>query len=405
MAPPENNAAFSIRVPAPGHTGRPTWAEVELAALLHNYRTLCSLLGAAGAKKSSAPDHRPAAIPRLIPVIKADAYGHGAVPVARTLAAAGATAFAVALVEEGTALRAAGISQGIVVLEGAWPGEEEELLRHRLTATVYSPDGVRRLDEAAKRRGSVVCVQIKIDTGMARLGVPWDNMSPFLGALQDTPRLCLTGTFTHLASAEEEDGAYTAEQLRRFDHAVGQIRRGGFDPGEIHVANSAGLLHGSPLQAMSARPGIALYGYPPAPGRCTLPFRPVLTLKTRIGRIHVIPAGESVGYNRRFVAARATRTATLPIGYADGYRRDLTGRGQVLIRGSEAKVIGAVSMDMIVVDVTDLPEVQEGEEVILLGSDGQHRFDAADWAELVGTIPYEILCGIGSRIPRLYLSP
>jgi len=405
MSPDERSAAYDNQAQASDRSGRPTWAEIDLGALLHNYYMLCGLLRTSGAEEASARHPRSSAVPRLIPVIKADAYGHGAVPVARALADAGATAFAVALVEEGRALRAAKISQDILVLEGAWPGEEEELLKHRVTATVYSPDGVRRLDEAAKRRGSVVCVQIKIDTGMARLGVPWDNMSPFLGALQDAPRLCLTGTFTHLASAEEEDGAYTAEQLRRFDHAVGQIRRGGFDPGEIHVANSAGLLYGPPLQAMSARPGIALYGYPPAPGRCTLPFRPVLTLKTRIGRIHVIPAGESVGYNRRFIASRATRTATLPIGYADGYRRDLTGRGHVLIRGREALVIGAVSMDMIVVDVTDLPEVQEGEEAILLGSDGQHRFDAADWAELVGTIPYEILCGIGSRIPRIYLSP
>ncbi len=386
---------------------RPTWAEVDLVALLHNYRLLNSLLlpdaEPAGERTSSIQSSQSATRnPRLIPVLKADAYGHGAAAVAKALAAAGATTFAVALVEEAVELRAAGITQEIVILEGAWPGQETELARHGFTAAVYSTDGIHRLEEAAEKDRRPIRVHIKIDTGMTRLGVPWEAMNPVLETLHHAALLRPTGVFSHLASAEEDDPDYTSEQIRRFEHALLQVRRAGNDPGEVHLANSAGLLHWPQLRHYSARPGIALYGYPPAPHRCSLSFQPALTVKSRVGPIHSIPPGESVGYNRRFIARRPTRTATLPIGYADGYRRGLTARGSAIIRDRLAPVIGAVSMDMIVVDVTDLPEVCEGEEVILLGSTSRCRFDAADWAGLLDTIPYEILCGVGSRIPRIY---
>ncbi len=379
------------RQPSTVYSQRPTWAEVNLDALVQNFRTLQSILVPAETGTS-----------RLIPVLKANAYGHGAIPCARALAAAGATAFGVALVEEGEALRAAGIAKEILVLEGSWPGQEDSLARLDLTATVYSPEGVRRLEDAGRRRNSPINVHIKIDTGMGRLGVSWDRLEPALGALRETTFLRLRGVYSHLAAAEEEDTNYTDEQIRRFEYSLLQIRRSGLDPGEVHIANSAGLLFHPRLRSQTARPGIALYGYSPSPIRGRELFRPVMTVKSRIGWLHQVPEGESIGYNRHFIASRQTRIATVPIGYADGYRRDLAGKAGVIVRDRWAEVLGAISMDMIVIDVTDLPEVCPGEEAVLLGAGSKCRFDAADWASRLGTIPYEVLCGIGSRIPRVY---
>lgn len=404
MADPEDPVAAK-RQPLPANQipHRPTWAEIDLGALVWNFRALRQLL-----EKSTQPGDASASWPapvsqrRLIPVVKANAYGHGAVQVARALLAAGATAFAVAIVEEGVELREAGIREEILVLEGAWAGQEAALVRHRLTATVYTAAGVRRLDQAARAMQEPVRVHVKVDTGMSRLGAPWDAMDELLDSLRDAPALRTAGVFSHLACAEEEDPSYTAEQTRRFRHALERIEKKGLSAGEVHLANSGGLLYRSSLRMLSARPGIALYGYPPAPERCPVELKPVLTLKTRVGRIHTIRAGESTGYSRRFIAPRDMRAATLPVGYADGYRRGLTGRGQVILHGRALPVLGAVSMDMIVVDVTDLPGVKEEDEVILLGSAPGCRVDAADWASRLETIPYEVLCGISPRVPRVY---
>ncbi len=368
--------------------GRPTWAEIDLDALVGNYRTLAALLD----------------VPRrLIPVVKADAYGHGTVSVCRALSQAGATAFAVAIVEEGLELRGAGISRQILVLEGTFPGQEEEAVTAGLTPTVFSPDGVRRLENAADARSIEVSAHIKIDTGMSRLGAAWDNLKPILEALHEAEHIRVTGTFSHLACAEEEDRGFTLEQVARFRHALHQIRKARLDPGEIHLANSAGLLYWEELRAWTARPGIALYGYPPSPQRCPVELKPVLTLKSRIGRIQTIAPGESVGYNRRFVAARETDVATVPVGYADGYRRSLSGMARVIIRDRFVDVLGTISMDMIAIDVTEVPGACVGDEVILLGSAPDCCVDAAAWADWLGTIPYDVLCGISPRVPRVCL--
>jgi alanine racemase len=374
-------------------SSRPTWAEVDLAALTRNYRKLEALIHPAVSGSSAR---------RLIPVIKADAYGHGAVQAARTLASAGATAFAVAVVEEGIALRDAGIAAEILVLEGVWPGQEPEAVVHGLTVTVFSPRGVYDMERAAAAQAAQAAVHLKIDTGMNRLGAPWDNPAPLIDALSAAPHLRVTGTFTHLACAEEDDPAFTHEQAARFRSALAVLREAGVKPGEIHVANSAALLHVQDLRCWSARPGIALYGYPPAPRRCTEHFEPVMSLKTRIGHVHTVEAGESVGYNRRFTAVRRTRVATLPAGYADGFRRSLSCRSRVIICDAWAEVLGTVSMDMIAADITEIPGAGEGEEVILLGHSPGCCQDAEVWAGLLGTIPYEILCGISARVPRLY---
>ncbi|NWG12468.1 MAG: alanine racemase [Acidobacteria bacterium] len=367
-------------------SGRPTWAEIDLDALTRNYRTLASLLRGRS---------------RLIPVVKADAYGHGAASVSMALARAGTTAFAVALVEEGIALRDAGISGEILVLEGAFPGQEDEVVSRAFTATVFSPDMVRRLEKAASSRSVQVSAHIKIDTGMNRLGASWHSLASLLEALRDAAHIRVTGTFSHLACAEEEDREFTLEQIRRFRQGLGRIREAGIDPGEIHLANSAGLLYWEELRGWTARPGIALYGYPPSPERCPAELRPVLTFKSRVARIQTISAGESVGYNRRFIARRKTDVATVPVGYADGYRRSLGGKAKVIVKGRCAEVLGTISMDMITVDVTEVPDARVGDEVILLGSSANCRVDAASWADALGTIPYEILCGISPRVPRI----
>jgi alanine racemase len=373
--------------------GRPTWAEINLGALAGNYRRLAALV-----RPADSLPYRP----RLIPVIKANAYGHGAVEVARALTAAGATAFAVAIVEEGIQLRDAGISAEILVLEGVWPGQEPQAVAHNLTPTLFSPRAVRAMELAAAERAAEVAVHLKIDTGMNRLGAAWNDLGPLMGALTSARHLRVTGTFTHFACAEEEDQAFTKEQTARFLNALSAIREGGINPGEIHAANSAGLLYGQGLRSWSARPGIALYGYPPAHRRRPEGFEPVLSLKTRIGHLHRIEAGESVGYNRGFTSSRKMRVATLPAGYADGFRRSLSGKSNVIVRDSLTDVLGTISMDLVVVDVTGIPEAREGDEVILLGRSPSCRLDAEVWADLLGTIPYEVLCGISPRVPRLY---
>ena len=382
-----------------------TWAEIDLRALVENYRALSALLESPSVSATQPPivNRQSSIVNRLIPVIKADAYGHGAVPVARALLGAGAQILAVGMVEEGIALRDAGIPAEILVLGGAWPGQEREALRCRLTPAIHSSEGVARLERAARETEAQVRVHLNLDTGMSRLGIPWDGMDPVLEALAKTTRLVLAGTLSHLACAEEEDPSFTQEQIRRFHHVVARLEARGLNPGELHLANSAGLLFHAELRAHSARPGIALYGYAPAPARCPIALQPSLSLKSTVCQIHTLSPGTSVGYNRLFVAPRVTRAATLPIGYADGYRRSLAGKANAIVRDRKVPVLGSVNMDMIVIDVTDVADVREGDEVILLGSSAGCRIDAAAWAELLGTNPYEILCGIGPRVPRIYL--
>jgi alanine racemase len=371
--------------------GRQTWAEVDLQALVENFRTLTSLLS----MSSSAP--------RVIPVIKAEAYGHGMIPIARALSSAGATMFAVGTVEEGVRLRQAGISQEILALGTTWMGQEAEALQNRLTLAIDSPECVRRLEIAQKNLSASARVHLKVDTGMARLGVPWNRMESLLNAVRQASHVCMKGVFSHLSSADESDPAFTLEQIRRFERSLSMVDESGLDPGEIHFANSAGILYHERLRSWSARVGIALYGYPQDSQRSPVKLRPALTLKTRVGPIRMLAAGEPIGYNRRYVASRNTRVTTLPVGYADGFSRRLGNRGKVIIQDRWAPVIGAVSMDMIAADLTDMPEVREGDEVILMGSSAHCRMTADEWAGILETIPYEVLCGIAPRVPRIYV--
>jgi alanine racemase len=374
--------------------GRPTWAEVNQDALLDNYRVLDSLL---------VRNESKAQYPRIIPVIKAHAYGHGMNAIAHTLADAGVSMVAVGVVEEGIDLRQAGIAQDILILGTTWAGQEAIALENRLILSVDSPECVFRLEASSK--GTVpIPVHIKVDTGMSRLGASWDAIGPLLDSLRRSKRVSLKGVFSHLSSADERDPAFTLEQIRRFECSLAAVRESELDPGEIHFANSAGLLYHEKLRQWSARTGLALYGYPPDPDRSPVKLRPVLALKTKVAFIRMIEAGESVGYGRKFKASGKTRIAILPIGYADGFSRKLgVGRGKVIVRDSWAEIVGAVSMDMITIDITNVPDVQVGDEAILLGSSAHCHISAADWAEELGTIPYEILCRIAPRIPRIYV--
>lgn len=370
--------------------GRPTWAEVNLDALVDNYQRLSSLLQGASADR-----------PRIIPVIKADAYGHGMIPVAQALAGAGATLFAVGIVEEGLELRRAGISQDILVMGTTWWGLEKEALRNRLILSVDSPESLRRLESAAEETGSAASIHIKVDTGMGRLGVRWDAMEPLLEAVRGAGRVRLQGVFSHLSSADDRDPLYTLVQRRRFERALDTFQKAGLQPGDIHFANSAGLLHHKSLRRWSARCGLGIYGYAPDPRRSPLELRPVLSLKTRIGFVRALRRGEPTGYGRLFSASRSSRIGILPIGYADGLSRRFSNRGKVIIGDRWAKIAGAVSMDMTAVDITDLPDAREGDEVILLGSSGRCRMTAREWSDTLRTVPYEVLCGIAERVPRV----
>jgi len=379
--------------------GRPTWVEVDLKALAENYRVLASLLSPADINKHRFQTRNP----RIIPVIKANAYGHGMIPVAHALAAAGATMFAVFFVDEGVQLREAGISQEILVLGTSWVGQEKTAIQNRLILTVDTPECVRSLEIAAKSLSTSIPVHVKVDTGMARLGVRWDSMESLLNALRNAKSVCLKGVFSHLSSAEESDGAFTLEQIQRFEHSLSAIQESGLECGEIHFANSAGVLYFEALQHWSARVGIAIYGYHPNPRLAPIKLRPALCLKSRIGPIRSIETGEPVGYNRKYHASRRTRLTTLCVGYADGFNRRLGNRSSVIIQDKLAPVIGAVSMDMIAVDLTDLPEVREGDEAIVLGSSAHCRVMADDWADILETVPYEVLCAIATRVPRIYV--
>jgi len=380
-------------------SGRQTWVEVDLQAVVQNYRALAALVTPDSKHTGPFPIRRP----RVIPVVKTNAYGHGAVPVARALALAGATILAVGVAEEAIELRQAGISCDILVLGTAWTGLEEDAVRNRLILAVDAPESVCRLERAANDLKSSIPVHVKVDTGMGRLGIRWDSVEPLLAAVRQARRVRFAGTFSHLSSADEPDPAYTLDQVRKFEHSLSAVREAGFDPGEIHLANSAGILFHERMRHWSVRPGIALYGYPPTISRHSpVELCPALTLKTRVATIRWLEPGEPLGYNRRFTASRATRVATLPVGYADGYGRRLEGRGKVIVRDSWAPVIGAVSMDMISVDLTDLPEVETGDEVILLGASARCRMGAEQWADLIDTVHYEVLCGIAARIPRRY---
>ena len=363
-------------------TIRPTRAVVDLDALAGNLAELRRLCPAAS----------------IFAVIKADAYGHGAVPVAVRLGTEGADGLCVALPEEGIELRDAGVRLPVLVLGGVYGMGAADTLAFGLTPVVHDLEGVARLHEAAG--GSKVHVHLKVDTGMSRLGVPDHGLARFLWRARRYPAVVFDGVMTHLASAEDDDAA-TEEQLRRFRQALRVARSAGVEPRVVHVANSAALLRFSGARLDLVRPGLALYGVSPVEGLGG-GLRPVMRVQTEVVQVHELEAGDRVSYGGTFVASRPTRLAVLPVGYADGLSQRLANVGEVLVGGRRARIVGRVCMDMTMVDVTDVGGVSVGDQVVLLGEQGGQEITARELASIVGTVPHDILTAVSRRVPRFY---
>lgn len=334
--------------------------------------------------------------------IKGDAYGHGALNVARRLEALGCNGFAVALIEEGVRLREAGITVPILCLGGVQREGAEEILARGLIPVLFDEVDAERLDQAARARGlPPPVVHLKVDTGMGRLGVPLPQWGRFLDRFARF-RLRLGGLMTHFSSSEDPDPTWTLEQARRFREALATARRRGLQPESCHVCNSGAILSRPELHLDAVRPGILLYGVAPSAALAEkISLAPVMSVHTQVLFVKDLPSGAPVSYGRRFVTPRPSRIATLPVGYADGYPRVLGGRASVLVGGQRCPVVGTICMDLCMVDVTDLPvPVEAGDDVVLLGSQGTGEIRAEELATLAGTIPYEILCGFSERVPR-----
>ena len=340
----------------------------------------------------------------VLAVVKANAYGHGAVEVTRALQRLAVRRFAVATVDEGVALRQAGIDDAIVVMGATVPEQFSDLIAHRLTPVLFRTDMVQPFADKVPRAARPYPVHIKIETGMGRLGLSTLELSDLLGNPVFRTALRLDGVMTHLADADNENGHHTEAQLARFQQSLEVVRQQGFDVTLVHAANSAAIAKYPASHYSLIRPGLLLYGYHTAKqGAVPDDVRPILTWKTTVAHLHHIQRGDSVSYNRTFIANRPSLIAVLPVGYADGYNRLLSNRGAVLIGGRRVPVVGRVCMDMTMVDVTDLPGVEIGHEAILIGRQGQECITAADLAAWQQTIPYEILCAIGPRVPRQHL--
>jgi alanine racemase len=375
---------------------RPTWAEVSLTALRQNFRTVQKHVGASVT---------------VCAVVKADAYGHGAVECSRALEAEGARWLGVTSLDEAIPLREAGIGANIVLMTGFWRGEESEIIRLHLTPTVWEPWHIETLELAAAAMGVLHPVHLKVDTGMGRLGVAVEQLPSVLKALRAARHLVLEGFSTHLASSEIMDAPSVAEQERTFDAARRLVREAGMEPPFIHMANTAAVISRRETWNTMVRPGVALYGYylpfqragrEVSGGTLRLPVQPVLTWKTRILSLRDFGANQPLGYGATYITQAPANVAVLPVGYADGYNRQLSNRGRVIVREHYAPVVGRISMDLTLVDVTGIPGVAEADEVILLGASEGLSVDALEHAELANSTPYEILCNISKRVPRRY---
>lgn len=383
---------------------RCTTAHVDLAGLEANVNALRTYLHHE-TQLNRRHGRGPASPPGIIAVVKANAYGHGARPVAAVLERAGAAMLAVADIEEGVDLRQAGIRAPILVFGALSVSDVDGVFDHDLTPTLSSPAAGHALQAAAAARGATLHYHLKIDTGMNRLGFRHDNLRRTLPSLLAAGNLALDAVHTHFAAADEPGHPLFQQQRARFDAAARVLDDLGAGPRLRHAANSAALLRDSRVWFDFVRPGLLLYGLVPPPLASTLALRPVMSLVSRVVAVKGVRAGENVGYGGRFTADAPVTLAVIPAGYADGLDRRLEGRGAVLIRGRRAPIIGAVSMDMMTADVTGIDGVAPGDEVVLLGSQGdapEQTIDAREMADWIGTIPYEILCRLGARVERRY---
>ncbi len=375
---------------------RPTWVEISLSKLRRNYERVRALAAGRGR--------------RVMAVTKADAYGHGAVPVAKVLAACGVDWFGVATVEEALELREVGIEQPILLLGGLYMSDPAHLIEYRLTPSVSSTARLDTYAECARRYQQPIDFHLKADTGMGRLGLPPDRLASFLEHYRELRGLRLTGFFTHLASAEDLVASQTEEQLGRFRSALEQLRASGIEPEWLHVSNSAALVAQLEFPENLVRVGALLFGYclplitPRGREPKELPeFEAILSFKSRVVYLKDVPSATPLGYSAAFHTRRPSRIATVPVGYADGLSRALSNRGRAIVRDRLARMVGNISMDLTLLDVTDIPGVAVGDEVILIGKSDHCAITALEVAQDMGTVPYEVLCLIGKRVPGIHV--
>ena len=367
----------------------PAWAEISLGALKHNFRELQKL-----AKGSE-----------ILPMVKANAYGHGLIPISKALIQAGAKFLGVAFVQEGVALRQAGIKTPVLILTPTLSSEIPFLLKNKLTPQVSSVEGAKDISKAARKlRLGLIAVHVKIDTGMARVGVQVGRALQEIEAIHRVPGIQIQGVYTHLATADWADPLYAWKQITLFQQALEKINRQGIAPA-THVANSAALITYYPQSKGTwVRPGIALYGvYPNPKMKNRIKLIPVMQVKTRVIHIKTLEKGESVSYGRTYKAKKKIKVATLGMGYADGLLRGLSNKGYFLLKGKKVPVIGTVCMDMTMADITHVPGVKVGDVATFFGQDGKDFIPVEEQAERAGTISYELLCAVGERVPRIYL--
>lgn len=372
----------------PPTAASPTVATVDLSALAHNLNEVRRRI------ESSC---------QIIAVVKADAYGHGAVPVAKTLESLAVARFGVATLDEGIALREAGIRSSILLMGALFPDQLTDVIAHDLTPVLYEQALAEEIAEHTKGRSVPYPVHLKIETGMGRLGLEPEEVAALLESPAFRGPLQAEGLMTHLADSDNADPAYTAAQLERFRAVIRYMQAKKLSLPLIHVANSGAILGHPESRFTAVRPGIMLYGYHTAMHVNPAPeLQPVLSLTTKVAQVRKLKPGESTSYSRTYVVRRPSRIAVLPLGYADGYSRLLSNKGEVLINGKRAPVVGRVCMDMTMVDVTDVPGVSTGTDVTVIGRQENQQITASDLAAWQGTISYEVLCRIGQRVMRVY---
>jgi alanine racemase len=382
--------------------GRPIWAEISIRALLHNLRIIRRNVGRER---------------KILAIVKANAYGLGAVPIAKALERAGTEWFGVTCTSEAIELREAGIRLPILLLTGFWPGEERRMLKYRLTPTVTRVEQLRPLERAVGQyrgagRTTTLTFHLKIDSGMNRLGINPSDIDWFARTLGSCPHLRLGGTYTHFASAENFTSEQTPAQETVFLAAIERLRGNGVSPGIVHLSNSGAICARPSTWADMVRPGAILYGYHQsfAPEEMKtemmkrLPFRPTVALRTRVIALRNVPEGAAVGYGATFVAKRPTRIAVVAAGYADGLVRHRSNRGSVLLRGQAVPLVGIISMDLSMLDVTTVPKAAIGDVVTIYGRDGERAMEVSDVAREVGSVTSDLLCALGRRVPRFYIS-
>jgi alanine racemase len=367
---------------------RPVWAEVNLQKLRENYFKLQAYTRS-----------------EMMPIVKADAYGHGLIPVVRTLTACGAKRYGVALLDEALEIKAMFPELTVMILGATELEQADIIVKEEIIPTIFQFSQAQALSEAAVRQKRTAKLHIKIDTGMNRIGFREKDFAEII-KIAALPNLIIEGIFTHFATSDHRDLSFARIQLKRFQSFYDKLQKEGLNIPIRHAANSAAILQFPESHFELVRPGISLYGFAPSSQiKGVVDLEPVLTWKAKVSQVKSIKTGESVSYGRTFQAAYPTRVATIPVGYADGLRRTLSNHGEMLIHGKRSTMIGRICMDQTMLEVTKIPRVKVGDVVTILGKDGKDQITATEMAEWLGTISYEVVCGISNRVPRVYLDP